>query len=322
MAHRLALAREGGLVDLPEGRVVCVGAPAGDPGIAPDHLAVETPDAVAESYWRGRCAAVSDLVEGAAAAALVTLPRSRAFARMLVARAARVVGTGGTVFVDGRKTDGIEALRRDLKARGVAVETFSKAHGKLLWFSATDDLLSTWAEPDHAGPDGFKTVPGIFSADGVDPGSELLARHLPAAKGRVADLGAGWGYLARGILTSKTVTRVDLVEADARALDCARANVEDARAVFHRADARIWGDKQAFDFVVTNPPYHDGRAAEPGLGIAFLRNAARLLTANGRLWLVANRRLPYESPLRGMFRGMEIVAVSGGYKVIRAEKPI
>ena len=318
----MIFARDGGLVDIPDGRIACIGAPAGDPGIPTDRLVIETSDAVAESFWREAGAVVVGSVDGTVAAALVTLPRSRVFARMLVARAARAVGVGGRIFVDGRKTDGIEALRRDLMARGTAPDAFSKAHGKLLWFSAPEDMLSIWAEPDHAGPDGFKTVPGIFSADGVDPGSEFLARNLPALKGRVADLGSGWGYLARGILASEGVTRLDLVEADGRALDCARANVDDARAVFHRADARTWGDEGTRDVVVMNPPFHEGRAVEPELGVAFMRNAARLLTAGGRLWLVAGRRLPYEAPLRGIFGKVELVDAARGYKVIRAGKPL
>ena len=48
---------------------------------------------------------------------------------------------------------------------------------------------------------GFTTVPGVFSADAPDRGSVLLAAALPAKlPARVADLGAGWGYLSRAIL--------------------------------------------------------------------------------------------------------------------------
>ena len=39
------------------------------------------------------------------------------------------------------------------------------------------------------------TVPGIFSADGIDPASALLADNLPEKLGaRVADLGGGWAF--------------------------------------------------------------------------------------------------------------------------------
>ena len=59
------------------------------------------------------------------------------------------------------------------------------------------------------------TVPGVFSADHVDPGSEALAAALPATlKGHVIDLGAGWGYLADAVLARDGVTTLVLVESD------------------------------------------------------------------------------------------------------------
>ena len=47
---------------------------------------------------------------------------------------------------------------------------------------------------------------------------------------RIVDLGAGWGFLARAILARDGVRQLDLVEAEAAALDCARRNVTDPRA--------------------------------------------------------------------------------------------
>ena len=54
----------------------------------------------------------------------------------------------------------------------------------------------------------------------------LLARHLPREmKGRIADLGAGWGWLAAQALTRPEIRELHLVEAEADALACARLNV-------------------------------------------------------------------------------------------------
>ena len=49
--------------------------------------------------------------------------------------------------------------------------------------------------------EGFVTAPGMFSPDHADPGSRRLADALAGRlSGRVADLGAGWGWLARAAL--------------------------------------------------------------------------------------------------------------------------
>ncbi len=99
--------------------------------------------------------------------------------------------------------------------------------------------------------------------------------------------------------------RLDLVEADHDALDCARRNLDDPRARFHWADATTWTPETRPDAVVTNPPFHVGRAADPSLGRAFIAAAARILAPSGSLWLVANRHLPYEATLTDHFARIE-----------------
>lgn len=254
------------------------------------------------------------------AAAIVCLPRSREAARALIAEAAAAVAPGGWVAVDGQKTDGIDTALKDLRQRVALSESLSKAHGKLASFPAGPDLSDWRAQPAQV--QGFQTLPGIFSADGPDRGSVLLAAALPAKlAGKVADLGAGWGYLAAEILKRPGVKRLDLVEAEADALDCARTNITDPRAQFHWADATLWRPETLLDAVVMNPPFHTGRAADPKLGEGFIRAARRMLAPNGSLWLVANRHLPYDAALSDSFLTHEDVAGDSAFRVIHATKP-
>lgn len=254
------------------------------------------------------------------AAAIVCLPRSREAGRALIAQAAAEVAPGGWIAVDGQKTDGIDTALKDLRGRVDLSESLSKAHGKLASFVAGPDL-SDWRAVPHQ-VDGFQTLPGIFSADGPDPGSVLLAEHLPEKlAGKVADLGAGWGYLAAEILKRPGVKRLDLVEAEAEALDCARANITDPRARFHWADATTWKPETLLDHVVMNPPFHTGRAADPALGVAFIRAARRMLAPSGSLWLVANRHLPYDAALADCFLEVSDLTRDSRFRVIQATKP-
>lgn len=254
------------------------------------------------------------------AAAIVCLPRSREAARALIAQAAAEVAPGGWVAVDGQKTDGIDTALKDLRARVDLSESLSKAHGKLASFLAGPDLSDWLARPSLV--DGFQTLPGIFSADGPDRGSVLLAGALPAKlSGKLADLGAGWGYLAAEILKRPGVKRLDLVEAEADALASARVNIADPRARFHWADATTWRPETLLDAVVMNPPFHTGREADPGLGAAFIGAARRMLAPSGSLWMVANRHLPYDAVLSDAFLAVEEVAGDGAFRVIHATKP-
>lgn len=255
------------------------------------------------------------------AAAIVCLPRSREGAQALIARAEAEVVAGGPVAVDGQKSDGVDSLLKDLRGRVALSEALSKAHGKIAVFPASGALAGWRAMARDIG--GFATLPGVFSADGIDRGSALLAEVLPDdLKGKVADLGAGWGFLSRVILTRPAVRELHLVEAEADALDCARANIDDPRAHFHWADATTWKAPLAMDTVVMNPPFHVGRDADPALGAAFIAAAARILHPQGVLWMVANRHLPYDRTLAAAFRDVQEVGGDAGFRVTRASHPL
>ncbi|MGB8813159.1 MAG: methyltransferase [Paracoccaceae bacterium] len=321
---RLNFALDTGAIALPENGSIVVYRPnAGDDlqalpmdrvlvvqGFKPDH------DAFAA---RGYKVAVAGGTGHAAA--MVCLPRAKAEAHALIAEAARSVVPGGLVIVDGQKTDGADAIYREMRGRMPVSEAISKAHGKIFTFPAGPGLEDWISEPMEIG-EGFQTVAGVFSADAPDRGSMLLAAILPARMpGYVVDLGAGWGFLARAILARSGVKKLDLVEAEAAALDCARVNVVDERARFHWADATTYRADGYADFVVCNPPFHAGRDADPSLGLAFLQAAARMLSPNGELWLVANRHLPYAKALATLFRDVEEVGGDSAFRLTRAARP-
>lgn len=257
------------------------------------------------------------------AAALVILPRSRAEGRAMVAEAAARVRPGAPVWIDGQKTDGIDTMLRDLRGRAEVAGSLVKAHGRIFAFAGGDAApFADWQAQPLTPAEGFRTMPGVFSAEAVDRGSLLLAAALPAdLKGRVADLGAGWGWLAAQVLARPGVKSVDLVEADHLALACARANVTDPRAIFHWLDATQFKPERVCDVVVMNPPFHQGRAADPSLGASFIAAAARVLSPAGVLWMVANRHLPYEAALTAAFREVQELPGDGGFKLFRASHP-
>ena len=151
----------------------------------------------------------------------------------------------------------------------------------------------------------------------------LLAAALPPdLAGIVADLGAGWGFLAREIIARcPAVTRVEMFEADWHALEAARANLPAAPVGFHWHDVTHELPRARFDAIVTNPPFHASRRADPTIGQRVIRNAASALRAGGTLWLVANRHLPYETTLRACFAQVETRLEAEGYKVIVARAP-
>ncbi|MEM6564166.1 MAG: class I SAM-dependent methyltransferase [Pseudomonadota bacterium] len=252
---------------------------------------------------------------------VLCLPRSKSEARALIAKGARREGT--LIVIDGQKTDGVESILRAVRKRVDVAGLVTKAHGRLFWFIVPDeDLFADWGAGPALTATGFWSAPGVFSADDIDPASALLASSLPEDLGaRVVDLGAGWGYLTAHVLKRSDVETVDLVEAEFISIECAKRNVMDARAAFHWADATHWRAPQPMDTVVMNPPFHAGRMAEPELGQAFIRAAARMLASHGTLWMVANRHLPYEDVLNTAFANVFELGSDARFKLLSAKKP-
>lgn len=262
-------------------------------------------------------------------AALVLLSRHRGESEARLAEALARVEPGGLVVLAGAKTDGVDALRR--RIAGICdVEGYAaKHHGTAFWLRRPIDpapLPPSFLDAHAPAMADYFAAPGMFSHAGIDPGSALLAAHLPAdLAGTVADFGAGWGYLA--VEAAKRCPRlasVDLYEADHASLEAAKRNV--AVHALGRPAEFFWHDllaepvERRYDAVVMNPPFHQGRAADPRVGQGMIGAAARALKKGGRLFLVANRGLPYEAVLGAAFASVEELAREGGFKVLKARR--
>jgi SAM-dependent methyltransferase len=112
--------------------------------------------------------------------------------------------------------------------------------------------------------------------------------------------------------------RIDLIDAEHRALEAARANLADPRASFHWLDLANEPAPATYDAIVCNPPFHVSRAAEPALGQGIIGAAARALRPGGRFYMVANRGLPYEPPLKANFASFETLADNNKFRISRA----
>ena len=273
----------------------------------------------------------------AAACPLVLLlpPRQREEARALLAKACAAVAPGGTVAIAASNDEGGKTREAELKQLAGSVGTLSKFHCRVAWArpQALDAALAgQWRAGDRPRTvssaqvpgGGFRSRPGVFAWDRVDAASRLLADMLPVdLQGRVADFGAGWGYLSMQVLARcPKVTSLDLYEADARALALAGENLADASVPV----SRHWHDVAAgvaerFDAIVCNPPFHAlGRGDRPDIGRAFIAAAAQALKPRGSLWLVANRHLPYEDALGTGFAATTTLKQEGGFKIVHAVK--
>ena len=258
-------------------------------------------------------------------------PESTFERQYVLAQALAAVKPGGSMVVLAPKNKGGARLANELEAFGCDVDTAHRRHHKIAVCQRPAEIIGVDEALEKGAPRydrglGFWTQPGLFSWNRIDPGSALLLRHLPPLEGVGADLGCGYGVLARAVLGAGACRRLTLIDIDRRALDIAVRNVAleiDAPEVV----ATVWADIRSFekrpfalDFVVMNPPFHDSGAEDRALGRAFIEQAAAMLRPAGVLWMTANRHLPYEDVLKQAFAAVEPIAQEQGYKIYKAQK--
>ena len=295
-------------------------------GAPPPDLAASDPAATQFSPLIPGAAAIEDAAGGALAAMTMLAPPGTVERRYGLAQALRALASGGRLTALAPKDKGGTRLRKELEAFGCVVVETAKRHHRLCVCDRPAAPIGIEAAIAAGGPRlspelGLWTQPGVFSWDRVDPGSALLTDHLPALAGAGADLGCGVGLLARPVLARATVQRLTLIDLDRRAVEAARRNIDDPRAHFQWADVRAPDAAlTGLDFVVMNPPFHDGGREDRALGQAFIACAAASLRKGGVCLLVANRHLPYEAAMAPLFAKVALKVEAGGYKVYEARK--
>ena len=246
--------------------------------------------------------------------------------RYAMALALRALVSGAALTVLAPKDRGGARLGDELRGFGCVVSEISKRHHRICTAQRPAEPLNLDEAIRDGAPRlddslGLWTQPGIFSWNRIDPGSALLMQHLPKLGGQGADLGCGLGILAHAVLASPKVTALHLIDLDRRAVEAARRNVADPRAQFHWADVlRDESLAGGLDFIVMNPPFHQGGSEDQTLGQRFIARAAALLRKGGTCWLTANRHLPYEAVLKTVFKRVTAVADADGYKIFEAQK--
>lgn len=245
----------------------------------------------------------------------------------VLAHVLRALKSGAPLTVLAPKDKGGARLKKALERFGCDVSEEARRHHRFCYVARPEaprdlDIAMAAGGPRLSQSLGLWTQPGVFSWDRVDPGTARLLEHLPTLSGRGTDLGCGIGVLSLDALKSPKVSGLTAVDLDRRAVDCARRNLEDPRLEVLWADVRrLDGKLSGLDFVIMNPPFHDGGAEDRALGQAFIRAASAMLAPGGVCWMVANRHLPYEAVLAEVFpKGVALKAEAGGFKVYEARR--
>ncbi len=166
----------------------------------------------------------------------------------------------------------------------------------------------------------------VFCREGLDIGTRAFLPHLPANLGdaRVADLGCGNGVLAIASALQNPQAQYTLVDESYMAVQSAaenwRAALGERDVLVRPGDGLADQEAQSLDVVLCNPPFHQQQVVGDFLAWRMFQQAREALVVGGALYIVGNRHLGYHSKLARLFRGVEQVAATPKFVILKARK--
>jgi 16S rRNA (guanine1207-N2)-methyltransferase len=245
-----------------------------------------------------------------------------------LADAVEKLSKGGELYIAGRKKSGLKRYRKNLESYGevkrlvrdgaTQICSFRKDSGETP--SGLDLERSFEAEVDGIEAD-FRTSEGLFSAGKLDEGTRILLENTESdisEADEVLELACGYGAISV-FLGKMYEFQLYLKDDDTRAVEYAGKNLGEngiEGSEVEAADCLDGFEDKKFDFVVSNPPTHQGS----GVTDKMFRQVYESLFEGGEFWLVYNQNMGYEDQLSERFNLVETVAKEGNFIVVRAVK--
>lgn len=256
-------------------------------------------------------------------------PKEKALTDFLLFLARSRLREGGSIWLVGENNGGIRATEKRLKQAGIAVVKLDSArHCQLLQVTpktaGAPFVVEDWLEvlELEIGKDrlAVASLPGVFSSGYLDDGTALLLSTFASPiAGRVLDMGCGAGVIGACLKKRNPAITVEMVDNDAVAVLASEWTLREnglSASVF--PSDGFSAVKGTFDWIASNPPFHDGLSTDYRFIERFIADAPRFLRPGGRLRLVANAHLRYVPMIEEAFGNCRTLAENTRFRVYEA----
>ena len=167
----------------------------------------------------------------------------------------------------------------------------------------------------------FITDIGVFSKGDIDFGSRVLINSFKGPRGRILDVGCGYGPI--GIVLGKLYPKqgIDMVDINDRAIKLAEQNIklnklDNVKTFKSNLYQNVVNE---YSSIISNPPIRAGKH----IVHAIIEEAKDHLLTDGELWIVIQKKQGAPSAKKKMievFGNAEVVNKDRGYFVLRSTK--
>ncbi|WP_158367082.1 16S rRNA (guanine(1207)-N(2))-methyltransferase RsmC [Candidatus Williamhamiltonella defendens] len=250
-------------------------------------------------------------------------PKNKAQAQFQLEHLCSLLPSQTNIFIVGENRSGIGSAK-DLLAENISLHKMDAARHCRLYYGylkqkSVFNMKSQWRQYQVQDVQ-IKTLPGVFSANQLDEGSQLLLSSFDMPlSGKVLDLACGAGVLGIILARQSPHIKLTLSDANAAALESSRANLAwnhiKARVVPSDLYSNI---PERFNLILSNLPFHKGLQTDLKMIKKCIDEAPGHLYKNGKLRLVANAFLPYPQLLNRTFGHYEVLTQNARFKIYQA----
>ena len=230
------------------------------------------------------------------------------------------------ILIVGENKSGIKSLE---KLTGQQLENCSKVDSArhCLLFAANmldpkvcfilEDWLKTYSFSVNDTVIDVVALPGVFSQNGLDVGTQVLLENLPKkVYGELLDFGCGAGVIASYYGKVFPNVNLHLLDVSALALYSAQETLKLNKLTGQIFPSNSLSDvKGKYDYVISNPPFHQGLKTNYQATETFLSKIKPYLKPKGQVTVVANSFLRYQAIMEEEIGLTKILAKQKGFSV-------
>ena len=242
-------------------------------------------------------------------AVIIYYPKTKLRFDYYLSMITKLLNQDATIYVVGEKKGGIKSCEKQIKGFSPKANKLDAArHCQLYsaWFNGLvcDKQMDDWFQvrPSTVNIDSqslelnLYSLPGVFSASGVDEGTQLLLDTIEPVSGEGIDFGCGCGVISAAVAKAFGC-QITAIDVDALAVASSNktfaVNGIKAQAIASNGLSELLNAGKRFNFIVTNPPFHTGLKTDYGVTETLLKNAKKVMKSTFKVWMVANSFLPY-----------------------------
>ncbi len=285
----------------------------------------------------------SPFQRGTLDAIFMTLPKGRKLARRWLLEAHFALKKNGLFYIAGSNKTGIQSIIKDAETlfaeasilgykKGNRVCRFTKKalypSTLPVWAHEPGIAIDSWVEFQiEAREQSFqiRSLPGIFSNNRLDPGTQLLLENLTIPKGaRVLDVGCGYGIIGMWA-ACQGASKIDMVDNNLLAIIATNENIalnDITNAQAFPSDVLDSPDITCYTHILSNPPFHSGKDVDYHAAHAMIAHAFQVLEPQGQLIIVANKFIRYYRVMKQVFGNVEISLETGSYHMLVSHKSV